>query len=77
VSGFFNSATGPNAGNISGFFNKASGGTTNGLVSGFGNTAVPGSLPNPNVSEFVSGVLNTGSFLSGVFNIEQLLKQLL
>lgn len=45
-------------------------------MSGFGNTAVPGSLPNPNVSQYVSGRFNTGSFVSGLFSIESLLKQL-
>ena len=37
-------------------------------MSGFFNTGAPGTLTNL-VAGFVSGVFNTGSFVSGVFNL--------
>ncbi|GJO03153.1 hypothetical protein NJB1907E78_14580 [Mycobacterium marinum] len=74
VSGFFNTATGTFAGDISGMFNQASGGTVNGIISGIGNTGVADSLPG--IAGNLTGLFNTGSNMSGVFSLEELLKQL-
>ena len=72
ISGFGNTATGGfENGEISGFSNTARGGSSvliNGDMSGFFNTGSPGTLTNL-VAGFVSGVSNTGSFVSGVFNL--------
>jgi len=70
VSGFGNSAD-----QTSGLFNKASGGALlNGDISGFFNTGIPNVTPIAAGSD--SGLFNTGSFVSGLFNVQQLLKQL-
>jgi hypothetical protein len=75
MSGFFNSASGPRAGNISGFFNTANGATglfsSNGQTSGFGNTGVP---VNPTLSSGNnSGLFNRGTGIAGLFNLSRLL----
>ena len=76
ISGFFNSASGGVVNlSMSGFFNSASGGTiTDGFVSGFFNRAVPGALFGSIFATDVSGVLNSGSFLSGLFGLNRLLQ---
>lgn len=67
-----NGNTGPNAVDTSGFFNTAGGGTTtNGYVSGFFNTAAGGILGATQHSN-VSGLLNAGSALSGLFSLSRL-----
>lgn len=43
--------------------------------SGFFNTGVPGSLV-PSIAGFDTGLLNSGSFVTGLFNVQQLLRQL-
>lgn len=78
ISGFFNSATGGAAsnGNISGVGNTASGGSfADGLLSGFFNHAVTSAL-SPTNAVTVSGLLNTGNTVAGLFSIVPLLKQL-
>lgn len=70
-SGFFNTASGPSIGGISGFFNHASG-SESGLESGFFNTGAP-SPSSSGVNGDNSGLLNTGSQLSGLLNIGNLL----
>ena len=60
-------------GEISGFNNTASGGSLeNALISGFFNTGVPTQLSTTQVSGGLSGSLNTGSIMSGLFNIDRL-----
>jgi hypothetical protein len=57
---------------ISGFFNTASGRSlNNGFSSGFLNTGVPSSL-EPGLAGELSGLFNTGSLMSGLFNIDRL-----
>jgi hypothetical protein len=43
----------------------------NGFSSGFLNTGVPGSL-EPGLAGELSGLFNTGSLMSGLFNIDRL-----
>lgn len=76
ISGFFNSAGGGSGFNgiMSGFFNSASGGTANnGAVSGFFNQAVP-TAQFPLVAEDVSGLLNVGNAITGLFSLSKLIQ---
>ena len=78
MSGFFNTAIGASSDNedISGFFNMASGGSfANEDVSGLFNHAVPNSL-QPTFAEDVSGLLNTGNVISGMFSLRNLFANL-
>ena len=57
---------------MSGGFNKASGGEfADGLSSGFFNTIVPNTIFGP-VAEYDSGLFNTGTYVSGIFNLSLL-----
>ncbi|OBK48408.1 hypothetical protein [Mycobacterium sp. 1081908.1] len=73
-SGAVNSGFGNTGTETSGFFNSATGGAiVNGQNSGFFNVGIPGSLVGPGSSGQISGLLNFGTLLSGLFSLSRLL----